>query len=88
MCVVDNMEIGNGYGVLGGGVYYNGVCLLMFILVVDFNMYKLDFNGLLGRFIFDGRYFGYFEGLLGIFDGGECFNVVGVWINVFGVVDE
>lgn len=81
--VVENMEIGNGYGVLGGGVYYNSVCLLMFILVVVLNVYKLDFNG----FIFDRSYFGYFEGFWGVFDGSECFNLVGVKMLVCGVID-
>lgn len=82
------MEIGNGYGVPGGGAYYNGVRPPMFTLAADPNMYKPDFNGPSGRPTFDGRHPGHFEGSLGIPDGGERFNVVGARINAPGAVDE
>lgn len=82
------MEIGNGYGVPGGGAYYNGLRPPMFTLAPDPNMYKPDFNGPSARPTFDGRHPGHFEGSLGIPDGGERFNVVAARINAPGAVDE
>lgn len=82
------MEIGNGYGVPGGGAYYNGARPPMFTLAADSNMFKPDFNGPSARPVFDGRHSGRFEGSLGIPDGGERFSSVGVRINVLGPIDE
>ncbi|KAG0587359.1 hypothetical protein KC19_2G158900 [Ceratodon purpureus] len=84
----DNMEIGNGYGVPGGGAYYNGARPPMFTLAGDSNMFKPDFNGPSARPAFDGRHPGHFEGSFGIPDGSERFSSVGARINVPGPIDE
>ena len=83
------MEIGNGYGVPGGGAYYNGVRPPMFTLAADSNMFKPDFNGPSARPGFDGRHPGSFEGSLGLPDGGERSALsVGSRISVSGPNDE
>lgn len=87
-CAAENMEIGNGYGVPGGGAYYNGVRPPMFTLAADPNMYKPDYNGPPARPTFDGSHPGHFEGSLCIPDGGERFNAVGARNNALGAVDE
>nr|XP_024386670.1 uncharacterized protein LOC112287660 isoform X2 [Physcomitrium patens] len=79
----ENMEIGNGYGVPGGGAYYNSARPPMFTSAAVPNVYKPDFNGP----TFDRSHSGHFEGSRGVSDGSERFNSVGVKMSARGVID-
>lgn len=81
--VAENMEIGNGYGVPGGGAYYNSARPPMFTSAAVPNVYKPDFNGP----TFDRSHSGHFEGSRGVSDGSERFNSVGVKMSARGVID-
>jgi hypothetical protein len=82
------LEIGNGYGVPGGGAYYNSVRPPMFTIAADPNLYKPDFNVPSSNSMFDPRHPGHYEGVMGPSDGADRFDVQGAKNIIHGNSDE
>lgn len=72
-CGAENMEIGNGYGVPGGGAYFNGMRPPMFTIAAAPSMYKPEFGLPSPKSSVERGPIGPFEGPMGPGQGQERF---------------